>query len=70
MRSRLTLSTLRRISHIEEQMIRASMPHTSAADAAPLLPQFARDAIAIASRKGSRLVRPLTATIAERACSR
>ena len=69
MRSRFTLQTLRRYSQIEEQMIRASMPRTSAADSAPLIPSFARDAIAIASRGGSRLVRPLTATIAERSAS-
>lgn len=66
MRPRITLNTFRRIDRIEEQMIRAAMPRTSAADPEPLAVHAApTQTEVVARRSGSRLVRPLTATIAE-----
>lgn len=63
-----TVATFRAFSRIEEQMIRAAMPRTAAADPAPL-PAFAAEGrLAVATRGASRLVRPcpaLTATVAE-----
>lgn len=66
MRPRITLNTFRRIDRIEEQMIRASMPRTSASDPEPLAVHAAPTQTEIVSKRaGSRLVRPLTFTIAE-----
>lgn len=66
MRSRITLHTFRKIAKLEEQMLRATMPRISAADAAPLEPHFAPTATEVVARRaGSRLVKPLTATLAE-----
>lgn len=65
MRPRITLNTFRRVAKLEENMIRASMPRTAAADATPL-PVFAGVATeTVAVRGGVRLVRPLTATLQE-----
>ena len=70
MRPRVSLKTFRKISAAEEAMIRATMPRTSAADPLPL-PAFAapRAVSVVANRDGSRLVRPLTATLAERSAA-
>ena len=62
-------STFRAYARVEEQMIRAAMPRTSEADPTPLrrLAEGAMGAAAtiVAARPGSRLVRPLTATLKE-----
>ena len=65
----MRLATVRSVRRLEEQMMRAMMPRTSAADPTPL-PAFAAPSAAeiLARRRGSRLVRPvpgLTFTIAE-----
>jgi hypothetical protein len=62
---RITLSTFRKVSAAEEMMMRAMMPTISAADPVPL-PKFAAAApVVVASTAGTRLVKPLTATLAE-----
>lgn len=68
MTRRITLNTFRRVAKLEETMIRASMPRTAAADPVPL-PVFATPGVyeTVSVRAGLRLVRPLTATIAEAA---
>lgn len=57
-------STFRRYAAVEEQMIRSSMPRTSASDPEPLA---RRIVVTVSNRGTSRLVRlsPLTATIKE-----
>jgi len=65
MRKTITLSTFRRMHAAEEQMMRATMPRISASDPEPTRPAFAAAPVVLASRNGSRLVRPLTATIEE-----
>jgi hypothetical protein len=54
----------RRYAQVEEQMIRGAMPQTSAKDLAPLADGRVREVIA--GRTGSRLVKVLTASVAER----
>lgn len=63
---KITLNTFRKMDVAEEIMIRVVMPTTSARDLAPLVPHFlpARSET-VARRAGSRLVRPLTFTLAE-----
>ena len=63
MKTRITLNTFRKVGRMEETMIRAAMPRTSAHDEAPLPVFAAVDLVAV--RNGVRLVRPLTATIEE-----
>jgi len=60
------LGFYRNVARLEEAMIRAAMPRTFAVDIDPL-PGFAAPTRSevLASRPGSRLVRPLTFTIAE-----
>jgi len=63
-------TTYRRFLAVEDHMLRASMPRTSAADPAPaaaLLASRAYATVTIANVGMTRLVRPLTATIAEAA---
>lgn len=60
-----TLNVFKSIVRLEEQMIRASMPRTSAADPKPTTPWVDAHRAVVASRSGSRLVRPLTYTLAE-----
>lgn len=70
MKKTLTLNTFRRMTVLEEQMLRATMPKTSALDVTPLEPHFAvgRSHV-IASLGGTRLARrsmaDLTYTLAE-----
>ena len=66
MRKTITLSTFRRADRLQEQMIRAAMPRTSANDPKPL-PAFAAPLLRelVAARAGTRLVRPLTYTMRE-----
>lgn len=66
MKKTITLATFRRIARAEEQMMRGSMPLTSARDLAPL-PGFHAPSASemVAARNGSRLVKPLTFTMAE-----
>lgn len=61
-----TLSAFRKFSAIEEAMIRASMPRTSASDPEPL-PRFAASpkTVLVANRFGPNLVRPLTFRLSE-----
>lgn len=55
---RITLSTFRRIGEMEERMIRAAMPHTSAANPEPLARLAASQAGGVVTwRSGSRLVK-------------
>ena len=63
MRTRITLNTFRKVGRMEETMMRAAMPRTSAQDEAPLPIFAAVDLVTV--RSGVRLVRPLTATISE-----
>lgn len=63
----ISLSTFRRVSDAEEAMIRASMPRTAAADPTPLWVAEQHAVQVVSNRSGSRLVRPLTYTIAEAA---
>ena len=52
---------------MEEAMIRGVMPRTSATDVAPLVPAWSSSpsSTVVASRHGSRLVKPLTVTLKE-----
>lgn len=68
MRTKITLNTFRRISRLEEAMIRAAMPLTAQADPEPLVAFHAPAASElVATRQGTRLTRPaaLRATIGE-----
>lgn len=70
MKKRITLNTFRKMNVAEEQMIRATMPRTSAADVAPLVPHFAAErSTVVATVAGTRLARrsmaALTYTMAE-----
>lgn len=56
-------SLFRRHAAAEEQMIRAAMPRTSDADLTPLRLLARREIVA--EKAGSRLVKPLTYTLAE-----
>ena len=58
MRTRITLSTFRKVGAMEETMMRATMPRTSAADPEPLV-RFAMPAAGevVARRDGTRLMR-------------
>lgn len=66
MRPRITLATFRKVAAAEETMMRAVMPRVAQADPTPL-PRFAAPAAGelLAQRAGSRLVKPLTFTLAE-----
>jgi hypothetical protein len=68
MKRTVTLHTFRKLARAEEAMMRASMPRTSAADAAPLTSPIlpARADVAVA-RVPRRFVAPgpLTYTLAE-----
>lgn len=66
MKTRITLSTFRRLGRAEETVLRAVMPRTAAQDAEPLAPFAGRPEVnVLARRAGVNLVKPLTATIAE-----
>lgn len=56
-------SIFRRMARVEEQMIRAAMPRVAASDPEPLAAQARR--LVVAARIASRLVKPLTYTLAE-----
>lgn len=58
-------SLFRKMAKVEDAMLRAAMPAISALDFAPLVDYRVR--AVIAGRNGTRLVKPLTATLAERA---
>lgn len=61
-----TIHVFRKLSRLEEMMIRAAMPRTSAADPEPLPVFAAPDPVVLAtSATGLRLVKPLTATLSE-----
>ena len=65
MTKRITLNTFRKVSRMEETMIRAVMPQTSAADPLQVeTPITPRVSVRVLSN-GVRLVKPLTATLAE-----
>lgn len=67
MRKTLTLATFRKVSRMEEALIRASMPTTSAADPLPLETAITPRVSVRTLSNGLRLVKmaPLTATLAE-----
>lgn len=70
MKHRITLNTFRKLNAAEEQMIRSTMPRTSAADATPLAPHFAQErSTVVGSVGGTRLARrshaALTYTLSE-----
>lgn len=63
MAKKITLSTFRRYTSAENMMIAAAMPRTAAASEP--LPQYKVATVTVAERNGLRLVKPLTATMAE-----
>ncbi len=65
MRKRITLSTFRKIANAEEAMMRAMMPSASANDPAPLASPILPRTTLRTLGNGARLVKPLTATLAE-----
>lgn len=65
---RITLHTFRKMAAAEEIMLRGAMPRVSAGDPVGLRETFpvgSRTAVVVAARGATRLVRPLTATVAE-----
>jgi len=65
MKSKITLKTFRRVDALQETMMRGVMPRTSAADPEPLPVRAARDVAEVGRVDGSRLVKPLMATMQE-----
>ena len=60
MKTRITLNTYRRIGRLEETMIRAAMPRTSARDGEALEPFGGGMTVAVLVRRaGANLVKPL-----------
>jgi hypothetical protein len=60
---RITLSTFRRYDRAEQTLLRGAMPRLAALEPAAAPARVAVETVA--ARDGSRLVRPLTATVAE-----
>lgn len=67
MRKTITLATFRKVTRLEEAMMRASMPNTSAADPLPLVTDITPRVAVRTLSNGVRLVKmaPLTATLQE-----
>lgn len=66
MKTRISLSTFRKVGRMEETLIRATMPRVSEHDVEPLAPFAGRPEVnVLARRAGVNLVKPLTATVQE-----
>lgn len=64
MKKTITLHTFRKVARAEEQMLRAMMPRTSAADPLPI-ETSSTPRVVVRSVNGLRLVKPLTFTMQE-----